>query len=36
MRLDLYQAEIARIAAEQSALLAQAKAILKQSPSNPS
>ncbi|MBE0475198.1 DUF86 domain-containing protein [Rhodoferax sp.] len=30
MRLDLYQAETARIAAEQSALLAQAKAILKQ------
>lgn len=29
MRLDLYQAETARIAAEQSALLAQAKAILK-------
>lgn len=28
MRLDLYQAETARIAAEQSALLAQAKAIL--------
>lgn len=30
MRLDLYQAETARIAAEQSALLAQAKAILQQ------
>ncbi len=30
MRLDLYQAETARIAAEQSALLTQAKAILKQ------
>jgi uncharacterized protein YutE (UPF0331/DUF86 family) len=30
MRLDLYQAETARIAAEQSALLAQAKAILLQ------
>ncbi len=30
MRLDLYQAETARIAAEQSALLAQAKAILCQ------
>lgn len=30
MRLDLYQAETARVAAEQSALLAQAKAILKQ------
>ena len=30
MRLDLYQAETARIAAEQSALLAQAKVILKQ------
>lgn len=28
MRLDLYQAETARIAAEQSALLAQAKAIV--------
>jgi hypothetical protein len=28
MRLDLYQAETARIAAEKSALLAQAKAIL--------
>lgn len=30
MRLDLYQAETARIAAEQSALLTQAQAILKQ------
>jgi len=30
MRLDLYQAETARIAAEQSALLEQAKAILQQ------
>jgi len=30
MRLDLYQAETARIANEQGALLAQAKAILKQ------
>lgn len=30
MRLDLYQAETARIAAEQSALLAQARAILRQ------
>ncbi|MBV5346865.1 DUF86 domain-containing protein [bacterium] len=30
MRLDLYQAETARVAAEQSALLAQAKAILGQ------
>jgi uncharacterized protein YutE (UPF0331/DUF86 family) len=30
MRLDLYQAETARVAAEQSALLAQAKAILKE------
>ena len=30
MRLDLYQAETARIATEQSALLAQAKTILKQ------
>jgi uncharacterized protein YutE (UPF0331/DUF86 family) len=30
MRLDLYQAETARVAAEQSALLAQAKAILQQ------
>lgn len=30
MRLDLYQAETARIAAEQSALLVQAKAILQQ------
>lgn len=30
MRLDLYQAETARIAAEQSALPAQAKAILQQ------
>jgi uncharacterized protein YutE (UPF0331/DUF86 family) len=30
MRLDLYQAETARIAAEQSALLAQAKSILQQ------
>ena len=30
MRLDLYQAETARIAAEQSALLAQARAILQQ------
>jgi len=30
MRLDLYQAETARVAAEQSALLAQAKAILRQ------
>src|SRR5450830_1795270 len=30
MRLDLYQAETARIAAEQSALLAQAKAILSE------
>lgn len=30
MRLDLYQAETARTAAEQSALLAQAKAILQQ------
>lgn len=30
MRLDLYQAETARIAAEQSALLAQAKDILEQ------
>ncbi|PIQ52196.1 MAG: hypothetical protein COW02_10840 [Comamonadaceae bacterium CG12_big_fil_rev_8_21_14_0_65_59_15] len=30
MRLDLYQAETAHVAAEQSALLAQAKAILKQ------
>ena len=30
MRLDLYQAETARIAAEQSALLTQAKDILKQ------
>ncbi|MDR3368601.1 type VII toxin-antitoxin system HepT family RNase toxin [Rhodoferax sp.] len=30
MRLDLYQAETARIAAEQSALLAQAKAILRE------
>lgn len=29
MRLDLYQAETARIAAEQGALLTQAKAILK-------
>jgi hypothetical protein len=27
MRLDLYQAETARIAAEQSALLAEAKAL---------
>lgn len=30
MRLDLYQAETARIATEQSALLSQAKTILKQ------
>ena len=30
MRLDLYQAETARVAAEQSALLAQAKSILLQ------
>jgi uncharacterized protein YutE (UPF0331/DUF86 family) len=30
MRLDLYQAETARIAAEQSGLLAQARAILQQ------
>jgi len=30
MRLDLYQAETARIAAEQNALLTQAKAIIKQ------
>ena len=30
MRLDLYQAETARIAAEQSALLAQARAIMTQ------
>lgn len=30
MRLDLYQAETARIAAEQGALLTQAKAILKE------
>lgn len=30
MRLDLYQAETARVAAEQSALLKQAKAILNQ------
>ena len=30
MRLDLYQAETARIAAEQSILLAQAKTILQQ------
>jgi uncharacterized protein YutE (UPF0331/DUF86 family) len=30
MRLDLYQAETARIAAEQSALLAQARAIIQQ------
>ena len=30
MRLDLYQAETARIASEQGALLAQAKAILAQ------
>jgi uncharacterized protein YutE (UPF0331/DUF86 family) len=30
MRLDLYQAETARIAAEQNALLTQAKAILDQ------
>jgi uncharacterized protein YutE (UPF0331/DUF86 family) len=30
MRLDLYQAETARIAAEQSALLAQAREILSQ------
>ncbi|OIP19982.1 MAG: hypothetical protein CO105_00705 [Comamonadaceae bacterium CG_4_9_14_3_um_filter_60_33] len=30
MRLDLYQAETSRVAAEQSALLAQAKAILKE------
>jgi uncharacterized protein YutE (UPF0331/DUF86 family) len=30
MRLDLYQAETARVAAEQSALLAQAKSILQQ------
>jgi uncharacterized protein YutE (UPF0331/DUF86 family) len=30
MRLDLYQAETARIAAQQSALLAQAKAILRE------
>ena len=30
MRLDLYQAETARIAADQSALLAQAKDILQQ------
>jgi uncharacterized protein YutE (UPF0331/DUF86 family) len=30
MRLDLYQVETARIAAEQSALLAQAKAILSE------
>jgi len=30
MRLDLYQAETARVAAEQGALLAQAKAIIKQ------
>ncbi len=30
MRLDLYQAETARVAAEQSALLGQAKDILKQ------
>lgn len=30
MRLDLYQAETARVAAEQSALVAQAKAILGQ------
>jgi len=30
MRLDLYQAETARIAAEQSALLAQAKTILSE------
>jgi uncharacterized protein YutE (UPF0331/DUF86 family) len=30
MRLDLYQAETARIASEQSALLTQAKAILAQ------
>jgi uncharacterized protein YutE (UPF0331/DUF86 family) len=29
MRLDLYQAETARIAAEQSALLAEARALLK-------
>ena len=30
MRLDLYQAETARVAAEQSALLAQARSILQQ------
>jgi uncharacterized protein YutE (UPF0331/DUF86 family) len=30
MRLDLYQAETARIAVEQSALLAQARAIIQQ------
>jgi hypothetical protein len=30
MRLDLYQAETARIAAEQCALLAEARAILQQ------
>jgi len=30
MRLDLYQAETSRVAADQSALLAQAKAILRQ------
>ena len=30
MRLDLYQAEIARVIAAQSALLAQARSILQQ------